>query len=210
MLDRWSIELIKPVLHTIAVRLNALKIKPDQVTVIGFCIGLLALPALATQQYLLALVLISINRTMDGLDGALARIRGATDVGGFLDIVLDFIFYSSVVVGFALADPSVNALAACILLLGFMSTGSSFLAFAAIAAKRNIDNPVYKHKSMYYLGGLTEGTETILCFVVMCLFPVFFPHIAFVFAMLCFLTAFTRIMAGVHTFKQSSNVSESY
>ena len=140
---------------------------------------------------------------MDGLDGALARIQGTTDVGGFLDIVLDFIFYASIVAGFALAAPASNALIACLLLCGFMATGSSFLAFAAIAAKQNIDNPIYKNKSMYYLGGLAEGTETILFFISMCLFPQFFPQIAGFFAVICVVTTVTRILAGVHTFGQN-------
>ena len=206
MLDRWSITLVRPALRAVAIRLNAFGITPVQITVSGFFIGLLALPALTVQSYWLALVFICINRVMDGLDGALARIQGTTDVGGFLDIVLDFIFYASIIVGFALADPSRNALSACLLLFGFMATGSSFLAFAAIAAKQKIDNPVYKHKSMYYLGGLAEGTETILFFIAMCLLPGYFPRIAAIFTVLCVITAVTRVLAGVYTFREHENV----
>ncbi|WP_435891264.1 CDP-alcohol phosphatidyltransferase family protein, partial [Klebsiella pneumoniae] len=40
---------------------------------------------------------------LDGLDGALARRRGLTDAGGFLDIALDFLFYALVPFGFILA-----------------------------------------------------------------------------------------------------------
>ena len=202
MLDRWSAALVRPALHIAATRLNTLDITANQITVSGFFIGLLAVPALATHSYMLALLFICINRTMDGLDGALARIQGTTDVGGFLDIVLDFIFYAAIIVGFALAEPATNALTACLLLCSFMATGSSFLAFAAIAAKQNIENPVYRNKSMYYLGGLTEGTETILFFIAMCLLPDYFPRIAMVFTVLCVITAVTRVLAGVHTFRQ--------
>ena len=201
MLDRWSSALVRPALHTVATGLNALGTTPNQITVTGFFIGLLALPALTVQNYGLALLFICVNRIMDGLDGALARIQGTSDVGGFLDIVLDFVFYASIVAGFALAAPAVNALSACLLLCGFMATGSSFLAFAAIAAKQKIDNPVYKNKSMYYLGGLAEGTETIIFFIAMCLLPGYFPRIAAVFTALCVITAVTRILAGVHTFR---------
>ncbi|MET4696278.1 CDP-alcohol phosphatidyltransferase family protein [Endozoicomonas lisbonensis] len=202
MLDRWSAALVRPALHIVATRLNTFGVTPNQITVSGFFIGLLALPALVNHSYMLALLLICINRTMDGLDGALARIQGTTDVGGFLDIVLDFIFYAAIIAGFALAAPDTNALTACLLLCGFMATGSSFLAFAAIAAKQNIDNPVYRNKSMYYLGGLAEGTETILFFIAMCLLPGYFPQIATVFTILCVITAVTRVLAGVHTFRQ--------
>lgn len=202
MLDKWSAALVKPLLHTMATGLNRCGLTPNQITVGGFFIGLLAVPVLATQHYTLALVLILINRIMDGLDGALARIQGTTDVGGFLDIVLDFIFYASVIVGFALAAPDKNAVAACLLLCGFMATGSSFLAFAVIAAKQNIENPVYQNKSLYYLGGLAEGTETILFFVAMCLLPAYFPQIASVFFVICVVTTVTRVLAGVNTFRQ--------
>ena len=202
MLDRWSSALVRPALHIVATRLNNFGVTPNQITVSGFFIGLLALPALAVHSYMLALLFICINRTMDGLDGSLARIQGTTDVGGFLDIVLDFIFYAAIIAGFALASPDTNALMACMLLFGFMATGSSFLAFAAIAAKQNIDNPVYRNKSMYYLGGLAEGTETILFFIAMCLLPSYFPQIATVFTILCVITAVTRVLAGVHTFRQ--------
>ena len=91
--------------------------------------------------------------------------EGYPTPGGFLDISLDFLFYALVPFGFILAAPAQNALAGSWLLFAFIGTGSSFLAFAALAAKHQIDNPGYAHKSFYYLGGLTEGTETILLFV---------------------------------------------
>ncbi len=119
---------------------------------------------------------------------------GITDCGGFLDITLDFIFYAAVVLGFALAAPA-NALPAAILLFAFMGTGSSFLAFAIMAGKRGIDNPVYHHKSLYYLGGLTEGSETIALFVLMCLWPAAFAPLAYGFALLCAITTLTRLWA---------------
>lgn len=82
-----------------------------------------------------------LNRLLDGLDGALARRRGLTDAGGFLDISLDFLFYALVPFGFILADPAHNALAGGWLLFAFIGTGSSFLAFAALATKHQIVNP---------------------------------------------------------------------
>ena len=94
-----------------------------------------------------------------------------TDLGGFLDIVLDFIVYAGLVFAFAVADPERNALAAAFLLFAFMGTGSSFLAFAIMAAKRGISSELRGRKSLYYLGGLTEGTETILFLVLACLLP---------------------------------------
>ena len=87
------------------------------------------------------------------------------------------------------------------LLFAFIGTGSSFLAFAALAAKHQIDNPGYAHKSFYYLGGLTEGTETILLFVLGCLFPAWFAWFAWIFGALCWMTTFTRVWSGYLTLK---------
>ncbi len=202
MLDRYAIKIIKWPLKTLAALPDKLGISANQVTITGFIIGLFTLPALAFQRYDLALIFIVINRLLDGLDGAIARRQGITDCGGFLDITLDFIFYSLVPFGFVLADPNNNAIAGAFLIYSFIGTGSSFLAFAIMAGKRNIESPVYKQKSLYYIGGLTEGTETIACFVLFCLFPSYFSMIAWIFGALCWVTTATRIWAGYQTLKQ--------
>ncbi|BBC42135.1 TPA: CDP-alcohol phosphatidyltransferase family protein [Photobacterium damselae] len=202
MLDRYAIKIIKWPLKTLAALPDKLGISANQVTITGFIIGLFTLPALAFQRYDLALVFIVINRLLDGLDGAIARRQGITDCGGFLDITLDFIFYSLVPFGFVLADPNNNAIAGAFLIYSFIGTGSSFLAFAIMAGKRNIESPVYKQKSLYYIGGLTEGTETIACFILFCLFPSYFSIIAWIFGALCWVTTATRIWAGYQTLKQ--------
>jgi phosphatidylglycerophosphate synthase len=199
MLDRHLHPRIKPWLNRLAEKLDRPGITPDGITLTGFAIGVLALPLLALGWYLPALVVIVLNRLLDGLDGALARRRGLTDAGGFLDIALDFLFYALVPFGFILADPLANGLAGGWLLFAFIGTGSSFLAFAALATKHNIDNPGYAHKSFYYLGGLTEGTETIALFVLGCLFPQAFAWLAWAFGALCWLTTLTRVWSGYLT-----------
>ena len=174
-------------------------IKANQMTFTGFILGLLAIPILALEYYSLALILILCNRIMDGLDGALARQGQPTDAGGFIDITLDFIFYSGVVFGFALANPAQNALMACLLIFSFMGTGSSFLAYAVMAEKHQLSDPHFPHKSLYYLGGLAEGTETIILFVLFCLFPGYFPQLALFFASICLITAALRVWGGYHS-----------
>jgi phosphatidylglycerophosphate synthase len=197
MLDSKIRPLIDPALDRMASRMAAKGIGANAITIGGLAIGLLAVPALALEAYLLALALILINRLADGLDGAVARRTGPTDFGGFLDIVGDFLFYAAVVFGFALADPEANALAATFLVFAFVGTGSSFLAFAVLAAKRGIAGAAEGGpKAFYYLGGLTEGTETILLFVLACLFPGAFPVFAWVFGGLCLITTASRMIAA--------------
>lgn len=202
MLDRHLHPRLKPWLNRVAQALDRPGISPDGITLVGFAIGVLALPFLALGWYGAALVAIVLNRLFDGLDGALARRRGLSDAGGFLDIALDFLFYALVPFGFILADPVNNALAGGWLLFAFIGTGSSFLAFAALAGKYHIDNPGYAHKSLHYLGGLTEGSETILLFVLCCLFPAYFAWFAWIFGALCGLTTVNRVWGGYMTLRE--------
>ena len=200
MFDSRIIPLIRRPLALMANPLCRAGVSANQVSLAGFAIGMLALPLLALGLHGWALLAILMNRLLDGLDGAVARQNGITDCGGFLDITLDFIFYAAVVLGFALTTPA-NALPAATLLFAFMGTGSSFLAFAIMAGKRGIENPVYHHKSLYYLGGLTEGSETLALFVLMCLWPAAFGWLAYGFALLCFITTLTRLWSGYHTLR---------
>jgi len=201
VLDRYAIKILKQPLFLCASVLKSLGARPDQVTVVSFLIGLLVVPALYFQCYGCALVCIIANRIGDGIDGALARMTRVSDGGGYLDIVLDFIFYAAVVFGFALANPGQNGLSAALLLFSFVGTGSSFLAFAIMAERRRIESITYAHKGIYYLEGLAEATETITCFVLFCLFPSYFPVIAYVFAGLCLVTTTTRVVGGYLSLK---------
>lgn len=177
-------------------RLHRVGVRADQITLAGFAIGLLACGAAAFGAFGWALVGLALNRLADGLDGAVARLSRPTDRGAFLDIALDFVFYALFPVGFAIHDPVANALPASVLVGTFMGTGSSFLAFSIIAEKRGLSARAYPTKGIYYLGGLTEGTETIALFAAFCLFPKAFPVLAWIFAGLCALTTLTRWMAG--------------
>jgi phosphatidylglycerophosphate synthase len=188
--------IIDPPLDRMAAHVAARGVSANAVTVGAFACGVLAMVAIIAGQMAAALCLLSLNRLGDGLDGAIARRRGSTDLGGFLDIVLDFIVYSGIVFAFAVHDPARNALAAAFLIFSFMGTGSSFLAFAIMAAKRQLETTLRGHKSLYYLGGLTEGTETILALALFCLVPESFPALATGFGVLCWMTTVARITAA--------------
>ena len=202
MMDARIRPLIDPLLNRVGGVLAGYGLTANTVTFAGFAIGMSSVPLLAIERYDLALIVILINRCMDGLDGAVAKQVGVTDLGGYLDIVLDFIFYSAVVFGFALADPLV-AVHAAFLIFSFVGTGSSFLAFAILAAKHNISTDIQGEKSLYYLGGLTEGAETIAVFVLICLFPEYFAPIAVTFGCLCWITTGTRVAYAYRQFQAS-------
>jgi phosphatidylglycerophosphate synthase len=187
MLDKYLIPRLRPPLHIAARQLRRLGVSADRLTVAGFLVGVAAVPLVAFDHPWLALACLLLNRLADGLDGELARLGSPTDAGGYLD--------------FALADPLQNGVPAAVLIASFMGTGASFLAFASLAGKRSIDSPDFAYKSLYYLNGLAEGSETVICFALMCLLPTYFPVFAWGFALLCLITAANRIKYGYRTLR---------
>ena len=196
MLDRAATRWLKPLLVGVAARLQQWQVRADTVTLVGFAIGMAGALAIASNAPLTGLALLLASRLCDGLDGALARLTTPTDAGAYLDITLDFVFYASVPLAFAVADPARNALPAAALLAAFIGTGSSFLAFAVLAQRRGLASTAYPDKGLYYLGGLTEASETLICFALMCLWPQHFAWWAYGFAAMCALTIVTRIVGG--------------
>lgn len=200
MFDRRATALIRPIVTRLARVLAARGVGADALSMVGFAIGLGAAGLIASQHHGWAIVAIVLSRLCDALDGAVARLSAPTDRGGFLDITLDFLFYAAVPMAFAVADPARNALAAAALLTAFIGTGSSFLAFAAIAAKRGMASTDYPDKSFFFLGGLAEAGETLACFIAMCLWPQHFALLAWVFCGVCALTVATRLYWGWRAF----------
>lgn len=200
MLDRSVRKVIDPWLEVPARTLDRWNISANTVTGCGFVLGMMSCVAICESQFALALGLLLGNRIADGLDGCLARRRGATDVGGYLDIVLDIIFYGGVPFAFAIADPA-RLPAACFLTYSFMGTSGSFLAYAVISAKRGVTSDQAGKKSFDYSFGLMEGTETVIFFVLFCLFPDRFSLLAWWFGGLCWLTVLIRIVTSIALFR---------
>jgi phosphatidylglycerophosphate synthase len=201
MFDRSVSHLIAPFIHRLARQVKRLGFTANQLTLLGFLLGIVAAFLIADEAYLAGAVAILASRLLDALDGAVARLTQATDAGGFLDIALDFVFYASIPLAFAFSDPARNALPAAVLLAAFIGTGSSFLAFAVMAAKRGLGNLTTPNKSFYFLGGLTEASETLFCFMAMCVWPGLFIELAYGFAVLCAFTTATRIWWGWKAFQ---------
>ncbi len=196
VLDRFAVALLKPALERAATVLVRRGVGADAVTLAGFALGVGGAVAIALGAPLAGLALLLASRLCDGLDGAVARLTAPTDRGAFLDITLDFVFYASVPLAFAIWQPAANALPAAVLLAAFIGTGSSFLAFAVLAERRGLTSAALPDKGFYYLGGFTEASETMLCFALMCLWPAHFAAFAWGFAALCALTTVTRIVGG--------------
>lgn len=179
--------------------LAARGVRPNAITFLGLGFGVAAAVALALRMDGAALALLLLNRLCDGLDGAVARSAGATDLGGYYDIVFDFLFYSGIVFAFAVGRPEA-ALPAAFLIFSFVGTGASFLAYAVMAAKRGMTTAQRGPKSLFYIDGLTEGGETIAALAAICLVPSAFGWIAYGFGALCWVTTAGRVLAARRAF----------
>lgn len=211
MFDARLRPLIDMPLNAIARTLSGTGITPNFITGVGFFLGLLAAGCLVLKLDYAALVLILGSRFMDGLDGAVARHAAPrsrhpnaksqeSDLGGYYDIVSDFLFYSGIILAFAIGRPE-YALMAAFLIFCFVGTGSSFLAYAIIAAKQGrTDGDAQGKKSFFYLTGITEGSETIMVLCLICIFPASFNMIAAIFGTLCLMTTMGRVLQARRDF----------
>ncbi len=201
MLDSHLRPIIDPPLNRMGGRLARGGVSANAVTLAGLAMGVGAAVAIAVQAFWLALALVLASRLADGLDGAVARARGVTDFGGYLDIVADYVFYAAIPVAFVILDPGANGVAGAVLLLSFYVNGGSFLGYAILAEKASMRSDRHGMKSLYFTGGLLEGTETIAFFVALCLFPQWFAPLAWGFAALTLVTAGARVALAWRVFR---------
>lgn len=192
MLDQYSRLLIESPMNFIGKKIASYKISANSITITGFLFGIIAIMLIINQQYTDASIFIVLNRIFDGIDGAVARHSSLTDFGGFLDIVCDFIIYSGVVFAFGISNDDF-LICSLFLLFSFIGPISSFLAYAIIASKKQINTTKRGKKSFYYLGGICEGTETASVLILICLMPDQFNYISFIYAILCWITTIGRV-----------------
>ncbi len=183
-------------------------ITPDRVTLAGLGFGLLSAAAAALQLWPLALALWVFSRLLDGVDGALARLRNSRSTpsrtahpvngaGGFLDIVADFTCYGSAVVGVAIgATTGFDApwWPFLVVLFAYYVNGTAFLAFSSIAERtgRQRDDG----RSLSFIGRIAEGGETILVHSLWLILPQWSWQIAVVWAVVVLLSAGQRVVSG--------------
>src|SRR6056300_924371 len=153
-------------------------ISPNQMTLLGFGFGVLMCVSIVIDQYMIAIIFLFLNRLSDGLDGVMARLKNPTPLGGYLDIVFDFLIYGGFVLSFGITEQN-----------------NTFLAKAAILPSlshqsQNDDIP----KSFHYAVGLIEGSETIAFMILCLLFPNLFVYLSSIFIILCLITIVFRII----------------
>ncbi|MEL6527200.1 MAG: CDP-alcohol phosphatidyltransferase family protein, partial [Chloroflexota bacterium] len=112
---------------------------PTQLTLIGGVIGVGAAVAGWQGMYVLGLGLWLVNRVFDGLDGAVARLfNKQSDIGAYIDIMVDDTVYALVPIGLALAVNEQSVYIALIFMLGvFYVNMASWTYLSSLLEKRN-------------------------------------------------------------------------
>jgi phosphatidylglycerophosphate synthase len=194
MLDSRMRALLGPALDATGRRLAGAGVPPAALTAAGWAAGAGACAATALRAWPIALGLWLANRTLDGLDGPTARAGQPTDAGGFADIVADFSVYAGIILGLAIAVPAAR-LACVALLTAYYISGTAFLALSSLAERRR--QRLGDDRSLRFVGGLAEGTETIAVYVLLFLLPVYATVIIWAFTAAVAVTAAQRVAFGM-------------
>jgi phosphatidylglycerophosphate synthase len=165
------------------------RVPPWWFTAAGLLVGVVTAVTLWQQQYGLGFFFWFINRVFDGLDGAVARLRGTqSDFGGYLDIVVDFVVYAVIPAGLAagVANTAVT-LSLIFLLCTYYVNAASWMYLAAILEKRGaVHNG--RLTSITMPAGIIGGTETIVFYTAFILFP---SHLVWLFSLMGLLIVVT-------------------
>lgn len=164
----------KDALLTPVAKIMSDTMNPTTITLIGG--GVAVLTAVAAQQghYGLGLALWYSNRLLDGLDGVVARVSGKqTDLGGYIDTMVDFATYTIIPFGLALRQPRLELFVVLAFLLGtFYINAAAFLYLSAILERRQQGAKQRGELTTITMPrGIIEGTEAIVFFTLFFLFP---------------------------------------
>jgi phosphatidylglycerophosphate synthase len=200
MLDSRLRTLTAPALDAAGRRLARAGVPPAALTGAGWAAGAGACAATALRAWPVALGLWLANRLLDGLDGPTARTGGRScEAGGFLDIVADFSVYAGIILGLAIAVPGAR-LACVALLTAYYVSGTAFLALSSLAERRRAQ--LGDERSLRFVGGLAEGTETITAYVLLFLLPGQAVLIAWAFTAIVAVTAAQRVVIGARLLRE--------
>jgi phosphatidylglycerophosphate synthase len=168
-------------------------VSPNVLTCLALLIGLGGALAAWRGAFIAGLALWILNRVVDGLDGAVARLAGThSDFGGYLDVMLDTVVYAAIPVGFALGARSTTVLTAALVLEAtFFVNTASWMYLAAVLEKRQAGAAVRGELTTITMPpALIAGTETVVLFSLFYLFP---AHLSLLFFLMAALVAFNVV-----------------
>lgn len=199
MLDSVARPLKNRLLHPIASRLAA-RVHPGAITAASMLFGLLAAVAVGEGRFGLGLLAWTLNRILDGLDGAVAREGGRqSDFGGYIDIIADFLVYAAIPIGVAIHFASAATwLATSVMLATFYVNSASWMYLSALLEKRSAGVRETKEETSITMpDALVGGTETLLIYTLFLVLPAFAPRIFWLTAILTAVSILQRMVWAV-------------
>ncbi|WP_373060635.1 CDP-alcohol phosphatidyltransferase family protein [Gemmatimonas sp.] len=173
-----------------AVALHRAGITANQVTVVAAMLGVTAAALIAVRLTWFGISLWLVSRLLDGYDGMLARLSGGASLfGGYLDITLDMLAYTTMAIAFAIAMPA-DAVLWMLVLLGYVLAITTTLALSSLAEKA--DRQLGGERSIQFTRALAEGGETTVVYVVIALAPSVSRYVLVVWIALLAITVIQR------------------
>lgn len=173
------------------------RVHPTALTLTAFAVGLAAVAAVLAHAPLVALGLWLGNRFLDGLDGSAARFQHKqSDLGGYLDILLDVVIYAALPAALVIADPSTAGyLSLTFLLAAYYLNSTSWLYLAAVLEKRQHGAAAQREQTSVTMpSGLIEGAETVVFYSLFLVWPTQAVLLFSVFAALVLVTVAQRLV----------------
>ncbi len=208
MFDKYLLVITKYPLSVFARICIKYNISPNMVTVGSLFFALSMFVGLWRGWFVFALIVAVCNRIMDGLDGSIARISNTKSVsGGFLDIVIDYVFYAAVPLGMAFYSPNRFAIIGSVVLFTYTLSGVTFMASSSAAAKLSLRSTAFSQKSIYYPINLIEGGETIIFSFLVCIIPQYFFVLGLIMALSIMCSLPFRIWLHYKTFRENEDLN---
>lgn len=194
MLDTHGRKYISPLFKAMANFFLRLKMTPNNITVIGFLIGLLPFVFIYLDKYLIAVLFLWVSGLFDAVDGEMARIsNNSTPFGTLMDVTFDRIVEIGVILAIALKHPQFR-LELLFLTASIILSMTIFLTVGALSENKG-------SKSFYYQAGVAERTEGFLLFTLMILLPKYIVLISNIFSILIVITAIQRMIEAKRLLK---------
>ena len=203
MVDRLVRPIKERLFAPLALRVGRL-VHPSLISLASFPLGIAAFWCVLKGMYGVGVVFWLLNRVLDGLDGTVARVTGRqSDLGGYLDIILDFLVYSLLPIAFVIRATRIAAYSgnqgdhlvwALVGLMAVFYVNSAGWMYISALLEKAKQGAALKQEttSVTMPTGIVEGTETLVFYTLFFVFPHLLVYLILAMAILTFLGIIQR------------------
>jgi phosphatidylglycerophosphate synthase len=185
VIDTKAKHIVQPLVEKSADKALRAGMHANQVTVIGFLIGLAAAVSVYFGYYWTGLLLLWVSGFIDTVDGAMARKTTPSKFGTVLDVSFDRLVEIGIILALAFRFPD-TMWAMLLLTASILYTVTIFLTVGAVSDENT-------EKSFYYQPALAERTEGFLLLSLMIIFVDYLLFFTLLFLFVEIITAMQRL-----------------